>query len=136
VNFLLDTCVLSELTRPRPDADVARWLTGTSEAAKFVSIVSLAEIQFGMLCARDAQKRVRLEEWYDHMLRPSFADRVIAFDETAGLKWAELRAKDRNVPVLDAQIAATALTRGLTLVTRNVKDFAFEGLSVFNPWRK
>jgi toxin FitB len=134
VSFLLDTCILSEASKSHSDARVIAWLASISDDAKFVSVISLSEIRFGILCAPAGTKRETLRAWYDAVLRPSVAGRVLLYDEVTALKWAELRAGHRNVPVLDCQIAATALVHGLTLATRNVKDFAFPGLAVFNPW--
>ena len=134
MSFLLDTCVLSESTKADPNDGVLRWLDQTAENLKYVSVLSLAEIKFGILCSPSGQRRKKLELWYEDVLRPSAADRVLPVDEATAMKWAELKAQYRNAPVLDAQIAATALTHGLTLVTRNIRDFAFDGLAVFNPW--
>lgn len=134
MSFLVDTCLLSEPTRPKPDDGVLRWIAQTPDEAKFVSVLTLAEIKFGILCASPGQKRRKLESWFDFM-RPSLGNRVLPFDESCAQKWAEIRAQNRDAAAFDAQIAATALVHGLTLVTRNVKDFAFQGLSVFNPWR-
>jgi hypothetical protein len=135
VSFLLDTCVLSEITRPSPDANVVGWLGATPEESKFASVISLGEIAYGIRRG-PAARRNKLQTWYRDVLRPALADRVLPFDEEVSIKWSELRADAAKLPpVLDSQIAATALARGLTLVTRNVKDFRFEGLAVFNPWR-
>jgi toxin FitB len=134
VSFILDTCVLSELTRPRPDAGVAAWLADQPDDVKFVSAVSLGEIAYGIAVA-PAIRREKLAHWYNRILRPTLGDRVLGFDEATSAVWASLRARHRDAPALDAQIAATALLRGLTVVTCNVRDFNFTGLSVFNPWR-
>jgi toxin FitB len=134
VSFLLDTCVLSELTRPRPDSGVVDWVAATPDHARFVSVISLAEIKFGILCTVAGQKRKKLEAWFEQELEPFLAERALAFDQQAALRWSALRAAHRNAPVLDSQIAATALEHGLTLVTRNVRDFHFDGLKTLNPW--
>jgi len=133
VSFMLDTCVLSELTRPHPDAGVAAWLMDQPDDLKFVSAVSLGEIAYGIQIA-PAQRREKLTNCTIRS-SPNLGDRVLAFDEATSAVWASLRAPHRDAPALDAQIAATALLRGLTVVTRNVRDFAFTGLSVFSPWR-
>jgi predicted nucleic acid-binding protein len=136
VTFLLDTCVLSELTRPQPDPHVVHWLGRVPEGARFVSVVTLAEIKFGILCVPPGRKRAKLEAWFEEELGPFLAERILVFDQQVALRWAALRSISRNAPVVDSQIAATALEHRLTVVTRNVGDFDFEGLSTFNPWRQ
>ena len=136
MSYLLDTCIISELVKPGPDPRVVDWLMQTPEESKFVSVVSLAEIRFGIMCAPAGRKRDRLEVWFDVELRPSLADRVVQFSESVAMRWAVLRTERRNAPILDSQIAASALEHSLTLVTRNVRDFAFVGLNVFNPWER
>jgi predicted nucleic acid-binding protein len=135
VSFLLDTCVLSETTKAAPDEGVVHWLSETPDSQKFISVVSLAEIRFGILSS-PAQRRVKLESWYENEFWPYVSERLHVFGGDAALRWAEVRAFRRDAPVLDCQIAATALVHGLTLVTRNVKDFRYPGLAVFNPWSK
>jgi hypothetical protein len=136
MNYLLDTCVISELVRPISDSRVVDWVRQTPDESKFVSVVSLAEIRFGIMCAPAGRRRDRLEAWFDEELRPSLADRVVQFSESVAMRWAALRTERRTAPVLDSQIAASALEHSLTLVTRNVRDFAFAGLNVFNPWER
>jgi len=136
MSYLLDTCVISELVKRTPEYPVVKWLDDTPEELKFVSVISLAEIKFGIISAPEGQKRDRLEAWFERLLRPSFADRVVAFDEAVSMRWATLKKKYKNAPVLDSQIAASAVEHAMTLVTRNVKDFSFAGLKVFNPWQR
>jgi toxin FitB len=136
VSHLLDTCALSDGGKINCDHGLANWLVTTPIEAQFVSVLSLAEIEFGILRMPVGRKRERLEEWCTTTLRQTFAGRILAFEEPDARIWAALRAAEPNRKFLDSQLAATALTHGLTVVTRNVRDFAFAGLPVFNPWSK
>ena len=134
--FLLDTCTLSEGVRGAPNPGVEEWIALTADADRYASVISLGEIEYGILRLPSGQKRQFLVNWYQTKLRPWLATRIVAFDEREASMWAALRAEYLNAKNNDAQIAATALVNGMVLVTRNVKDFAFTGLSVFNPWRR
>jgi toxin FitB len=136
VSYLLDTCALSDGSKLNCDPGLANWLVTTSIEAQFVSVLSLAEIEFGILRMPTGRKRERLEEWSATVLRQTFSGRILPFEEPDARIWATLRAADPNCKFLDSQLASTALAHGLTLVTRNVRDFAFAGLPVFNPWSK
>ncbi len=136
MSYLLDTCVLSQGAKAEADEGLAQWLAATPIDAQFVSVLSFAEIEFGILRMPLGPRRLRLEEWFALSLKLSFVGRVLAFGESTASVWAALRARDPNCKFADSQIAATALVRGLTLVTRNVRDFRFPGLAVFNPWSK
>ena len=135
MKYLLDTCVLSDGAKGPVDASLLRWLDGKPEENRFVSVLSLAEILFGILRLPDGRRKIALADWYDKEMRPFYEARVLPFGEAEAIEWARLRAVRPNAAQIDAQIAATALVHGLTLVTRNVKDFEFEGLNVLNPWR-
>jgi predicted nucleic acid-binding protein len=132
--FLLDTCVLSEGVRQTPDADVDRWFRAQDTDVLFVSAMTAGELRYGIDRLPVGRKRDGLERWFSETILIGFAGRVLAFDLVAASHWAALRAVHPNASVVDSQIAATAIAHGFTLVTRNVKDFAFAGLSVFNPW--
>jgi len=136
VNFLLDTCVLSQGIKGEIDRHVALRLVDIPSAEQFASVVSLAEIKSGIERLPEGRCKQQLTGWFEGELRPWLADRVISFDEGCAMIWASLRARSPNAKFADGQIAATALAHGLTLVTRNVRDFAFPGLPVFNPWSK
>jgi predicted nucleic acid-binding protein len=132
--FLLDTCVVSESTQPRPDSAVMEWLAGQAIELQFMSAVTLGELHFGVARLPASKRRENLVHWLG-TIEQTFAGKVLPFDDVVGRRWGVLRAQRPSSEVADSQIAATALVHSLTVVTRNVRDFAFEGLSVFNPWR-
>jgi predicted nucleic acid-binding protein len=134
VSYLLDTCTVSEGARPDMNAGVRQWLVMTPIELQCVSVLSFAEIEFGILKLSPGRRRSNLESWVEGTVKPFFGSRVLAFDEAAAHAWAKLRIRDINAPIVDGQIAATAIAGNLTLVTRNVRDFRFEGLRVLNPW--
>ncbi len=134
MSFLLDTNVISELRRKRPDARVVAWIRHAEPAVLSISVLSLGEIAKGATqCAeRDRTQADILYRWLA-LVRTNYADRTIAIDADVSQAWGRLAAK-RPMGVIDGLLAATALVRGLTLVTRNVRDFADLGISVFDPW--
>jgi predicted nucleic acid-binding protein len=133
--YLLDTCVISEGIQPAPNPDVDKWMASQPSQLLFCSAVSVGEIRYGIDRLPSGKKRTRLEHWFEEAVTIGLSGRVLPYDMTAAMHRGHLRANYSNVHTVDSQIAATALVHGLTVVTRNEKDFAFEGLSVFNPWR-
>jgi len=134
--YLLDTCVVSEMSRPKPSALVDAWFEAQDQDDLFLSAVSVGEMRFGFAMRDHGRKRMGLERWFAEAVLVGFAGRVLPFDMPTAVMWGDLRAAFPNAKAIDAQIAATALVRGLTVVTRNEKDFAFDGLAVFNPWKR
>jgi predicted nucleic acid-binding protein len=137
VSYLLDTCVVSELSRPRPDPGVVAWMSDVDAAALHLSAITVGEIRRGALRLPHGKRRTALSNWSER-LRRSFSGRVLPVDEEVALRWAEIAARaeqsGRPGSFADGLIAATALDRGLTLVTRNVADFEPFGVSLLNPW--
>jgi len=134
--FLLDTNVVSELRRERrADANVAAWAKSTESRLLFVSAVTVMEFERGILLAerKDASKAGILRIWFDSQFIRNFSDRILPIDTEIALHCAQLHVLDPK-PHPDAFIAATALVRGMTVVTRNVRDFQPMGVPVFNPW--
>jgi predicted nucleic acid-binding protein len=138
VSWLLDTCVLSELVKPRPDARVVQWMDAREEDSLFVSVVTLGELAKGVEKLPPSERRETLQGWLDWDLPERFAGRLLPVDASVALAWgrmmAEAEARGRAMPVLDALLAATAATRRLVLVTRNLTHFEGCGVKVLNPW--
>lgn len=136
--WLLDTNVLSELRRPKPDARVVQFVAGQSLDVLYVSTVTFAEIRFGIELVKDASRRMELNDWLTHKLRPMFDDRVLEITEDIMLKWRlmveEGRKSGHTFSQPDLIIAATALQHGLTIVSRDTSEYDAAHAAVFNPW--
>jgi len=138
--YLVDTNIPSELTRESPDARVTAFLKTVDKNSVFLSVMTIGEICKGISSLPSSQKRTILQHWLDMDVRTWFAGRILPVTETIAERWGRLSAaaKQRgNAPaVIDGVLAATALHHNLTLVTRNVKDFANLGVNLFNPWQQ
>ncbi len=136
--WLLDTNVLSELNRPRPDTKVVAFVGAQPLDRLFVSTVALAEIRFGIEQVTDPSRRAGLHHWLTYQVRPMFDGRVLAISEDVMVAWRlmveEGRKARHTFPQPDLIVAATAAVHGLTIVTRNRADFVQAGARVFNPW--
>jgi predicted nucleic acid-binding protein len=136
--WLLDTNILSELRRPKPERKVLAFIASQPLARLYVSTVTFAEIRFGIELAPDASRRAELTEWLANIVRPMFEQRVLAISEDVMLKWRLLvddgRKAGQTFSQPDLIIAATAMHHGLTVVTRDVSDYERAGAPVFNPW--
>ena len=137
--FLLDTNILSEFNRTgQPDERVKRWLNAVSLDSLYVSVITLGEIQFGIDLLPASERRRQLEQWMEQDFKTWFEDRVLPVDANIVRRWASLTAErqKRGIPLanFDGLIAATALQHGLSLATRDVKDFRELGLTLVDPW--
>ena len=136
--WLLDTNVVSELRKPRPDHHVKAWSDAQVSDRLFLSTVTLAEIRYGIENQTDPAFRAALDTWLDHELRPWFHERILPVDENVILEWRRLvaRGRARNITFSqpDLFIAATARVHSLTLCTRNEQDFRNTDIRLFNPW--
>ena len=136
---LLDTNIISELRKRRPDPLVLAFVYGQPLANFSISVVSLAEIRFGISLSSSFDVRHELEEWLSQKVRPMFAGRVQELTEPVLLRWRLMieqgRKRGRTYSQPDLLLAATAIEHDLTLATRNTKDFGeIEGLKLYNPW--
>jgi hypothetical protein len=138
MTFLLDTAAISETRKRRPNAGFIAWLERYGTAACALSVVTLGELQSGASRHRDPAVRAALEAWLTRDVMTTFADRVLSVDAEVARLWGRIVgegiARGQPPPPLDALIAATALVHGLTVVTRNVRDFERCGVRVENPW--
>jgi len=136
--FLLDTNVVSDLRKPRPNPGLASWITSADEETLFLSVLSIGELRIGITVQTDAKKRAALETWFISDLIPRFQGRILAFDLDVAQEWGRIEGRARlssgKLPVVDSQLAATALHHGLTLVTNNEGHFSRTGASILNPW--
>lgn len=138
MTFLLDTNVVSEWVRPRPEPSVVEWLDEVDEDGVHLSVLTLGELREGVDRLAPGRRRTALDRWLREDLPDRFADRLLPVDAAVADRWGELRAAGasagRTVPVLDGLLAATAAVHGLTVVTRNLRDFVALGVPVHDPW--
>ena len=138
MSFLLDTNVVSEWVKPRPEPGVVRWLADVDEDRVFISVVTLGELRQGIERLPPGRRRSRLDGWLRHELPLRFEARVLPIDAAIADAWGTIVAgRDRTghpIGSMDALIAATAEVHALTLVTRNAADFRSSVTLVFDPW--
>lgn len=139
MKYLLDTCLVSELIRPKPDQKVVAWVSVQTEENLFLSTITLGEIKTGIEKLPDSPKRTGLEEWLEK-LEHRFSQRLIGIDIEEAYSWGTLNAtaskKGYALPVADGLIAACAKVHALTIATRNTVDFISTGISTCNPWKE
>ena len=139
MSFLLDTNVVSEWVKQKPDRGVISWLVETDEDRLFLSVITLAELRRGIERLPTGRRRAHLDEWLRHDLPARFEGRMLAVDDAIADAWGKLvaqrEAAGRTLHVMDGFIAAIATVHGLTLVTRNVADFEGTVPEIVNPWQ-
>lgn len=135
MSYLIDTNVLSELRRRDPDANVVRWMADLPATTLYLSVLTLGELRKGVEGLPEGDRKRRLLDWLEVELPAYFAGRILPVDATVADRWGRLLAQaGRPLPAIDSLLTATALAHGLTLVTRNLKDFQHPGLTVLDPW--
>jgi toxin FitB len=137
MSFLLDTNAVSEWVKPRPNPGLIAWMESSDEDRIFISVISLAELRYGVERMTAGRRRSRLEEWLRHELPLRFESRILPVDTQVAEAWGRTvsrsEAAGRPIGAMDAFLAATAEAHQLTLVTRNVSDFSLLK-AVLNPW--
>lgn len=140
MGYLLDTCVLSELAKPRPNAGVLAWLEAADETQLHLSVVTFGELEKGIARLPASARRRKLEQWLRQELAARFDGRLLDVDRKVAQRWGAIsgasEARGAPLPVIDALIAATGLVHGLDVVTRNTADLERCGAHCLNPWQE
>ena len=138
--FLIDTNVISETLKPRPSDRVITWLSGQRSNDLFLASMSLGELVRGAHRVKDKAKGERFKQWIERDLAAQFQGRILPFDQEAAVIWGEIMGDGdrtgRPKPMADAQVAAVARRHGLTLVTRNTRDFTDMSVALIDPWER
>jgi tRNA(fMet)-specific endonuclease VapC len=138
MNYLLDTCVISELVAKRPHQKVVEWIDSVEEARLHLSVITIGEVQKGIVKLPDSQRRTVLEEWLNDQLLVRFAGRIVPIDTGVMLRWGQLtgalEVAGKTMPAIDSLIAAIALHGNFSLVTRNEDDFKYASVPIVDPW--
>lgn len=136
MGYLLDTNVISEWVKPKPNKRVYEWLSAVPSEHLFISVLTLGEIRKGVEKINDIKRKTKYLHWLEHELPSWFATRVLDIDSLVSDRWGRLLAhENRPLPVIDSLLAATALHYDFKMITRNDADFAFSSLEVINPWK-
>ena len=135
MSYLIDTSVLSELRRKKPEPGVVAWFRERPPSTLFLSVLTLGEIRKGIERVVERERRAALLDWLEVELPAFFTGRVLVVDAKVADRWGRLMAAAKHpIPAIDSLLAATALHHGLTVITRNERDFADLGVEVHNPW--
>jgi predicted nucleic acid-binding protein len=136
--FLLDTNCISEIVRIRPEPRVLAWIGDADENLLYLSVLTLVEIRKGVALLSQGKRRSGLEAWLEVELQARFSGRILPIDEPVADRWgllaANAKAKGKALSIIDGLLAATAIHHNLTVVSRNVNDFASTQVPVVNPW--
>jgi toxin FitB len=138
MNYILDTCVISELIKKDPDKNVMKWVSGVDESALFISVISIGEIIKGIEKLTGSQRKDDLIAWVNNDLKERFQNRIVPFDLESAAVWGRVQAKSENIgkplPGIDGMIASTGIANNMAVATRNIADMKESGAVLFNPW--
>ena len=138
MKYLLDTCLISELVKPKPQPAVLRWLDTCDENSLFLSVLTIGELHKGISKLPDSVRKEELRHWVNHDLKTRFRNRLLDVDHEIATDWGmiqgEAERRGEKLPVMDSLIAATAQAHNLTVVTRNCRDLERCGVRICNPW--
>lgn len=135
MSYLIDTNVISELIKIKPDKKVINWFETVPDRELYLSVLTIGEIRKGLVKVNNDAKRETIRAWLDYELITWFSDRILPIDQHVANKWGLLQAQvNKTLPAIDSLIAATALHSDLIIVTRNTKDFDIISLETINPF--
>src|ERR1700730_10411122 len=136
--FLLDTNCISEVVRLKPEPRVMAWMEGADESLLYLSVLTMGEIRKGLAALQQSKRRTQLETWLELELQARFSGRILPIDAAVADRWGLLAASAKRsgkaLSSIDGLLAATAILHNLTIVSRNVSDFANTYVPVVNPW--
>lgn len=135
MSYLLDTNIISEVLRKKPNHRVVVWLKSIPSSQLYISVLTLGELRKGIEKLKESKRKVDLTLWFEQELIKWFDGNILPIDQAVAERWGYLLATSKQpLPAIDSLLAATALTNNLKMVTRNVKDFKCDGLEVINPF--
>jgi len=138
MSYLIDTCCISELIKKEPDVNVVNWFSSVEETHLYMSVITLGELRKGVEKLPVSRRRNKLSDWLNDELTARFKNRIIDITVREINVWGTILAQaelsGRPMPAVDALIASTAKVHNLTLVTRNIRDFEYSGVTLVNPW--
>ena len=139
MKYLIDTCVISELIKNKPNENVINWITKNDEQDLFLSTLTIGEIYKGIEKISNISKKATLSQWIEHDLKERFKNRILAIDINVAKMWGKIQGNSeldgKPMPAIDSLIAATGLAYNLTVVTRNVSDMQQSKVVLLNPWK-
>ena len=138
MNYLLDTCLISELAKSEPNKKVVDWVLSENETNFYVSVLTFGELHKGIEKLPESKKKKELRIWVENDLRNRFQNRIIGIDTRVSVTWGKIQSiaekKGKPMPAIDSLIAATGIAHGMIVVTRNISDMKQSGVDLFNPW--
>lgn len=139
MNYLFDTCVISEIVRPTPCREVLQWIEQIPDNNIYLSVITIGELQKGITLLGESRRAQQLQHWLQNEVTKRFKHRLLPIDYKVATTWGKITAAAQAAgtpkPAIDALIAATALANNMILVTRNTSDMTFPNLALIDPWR-
>ena len=140
MKYLLDTCVISEMIKPKPDKNVISWLEEQNENSLYLSVLTFGEIEKGIEKASNQIRKQKLRLWVEDDLKKRFEGRIIPISFSIAAEWGKIQGKaellGKPMPTMDGLISVSGLVSQCTVVTRNISDMEQSSAELFNPWKK